>query len=162
MRLEPLVGFFLLFYTYRISFYHFRPLRMLADTYFVLILIVFITCNILYTLFLNSMIPIYPKKCKKCKKSKKKGSGLRLYKKISLFLSVEKHKKRTISNLLLFAWGSLRCLSKHLKEPQVLASNTLLLMYSTPYSVRPEGSEKTTPNRYKFLTLNVNNYKDKH
>ena len=30
-----------------------------------------------------------------------------------------------------------------------------------PYtcSVRPEGSEK---NRYKFLTLNVNNYKDKH
>ena len=85
MRLEPLVGFFLLFYTYRISFYHFRPLRMLADTYFVLILIVFITCNILYTLFLNSMIPIYPKKCKKSKKSKKKGSGLKLYKKISLF-----------------------------------------------------------------------------
>ena len=30
------------------------------------------------------------------------------------------------------------------------------------HSVRPEGSEKTTPNRYKFSTLNVSNYKDKH
>ena len=30
------------------------------------------------------------------------------------------------------------------------------------HSVRPEGSEKTTPNMYKFLTLNVNNYKEKH
>ena len=28
-------------------FYCFRPLRMLADIYFVLILIVFITCNVL-------------------------------------------------------------------------------------------------------------------
>ena len=25
-------------------------------------------------------------------------------------------------------------------------------------SVRPEGTEKTTPNMYKFLTLNVNKY----
>ena len=30
------------------------------------------------------------------------------------------------------------------------------------HSVRPEGSKKTTPNRYKILTLNVDNYKDKH
>ena len=30
------------------------------------------------------------------------------------------------------------------------------------HSVRPEGSEKTMPNRYRFLTLNVNNYRDKH
>ena len=29
-------------------------------------------------------------------------------------------------------------------------------------SVRPEGSEKTMPNQKKILTLNVNNYKDKH
>ena len=50
------------------------------------------------------MIPIYPKKCKKSNKSKKKGSGLRLYKKISLF-KVLKSTKRTISYLLLFAWG---------------------------------------------------------
>ena len=51
MHLEPLVGFSCFFYTYRIFFYRFRALRMLADIYFVLILIVFITCNILYTLF---------------------------------------------------------------------------------------------------------------
>ena len=31
-----------------------------------------------------------------------------------------------------------------------------------PFSVRPEGSEKTMPNSYKILTLNLNNYKDKH
>ena len=73
MHLELLVGFFLHFCTYRISFYCLRPLRMLADVYFVLILIVFITCNILYTLFFfNFMIIIYPKKCEKSNESKKK------------------------------------------------------------------------------------------
>ena len=46
---------------------------MLADVYFVLILIVFITSNILYTLFFkNFMILIYPKKCEKSNESKKK------------------------------------------------------------------------------------------
>ena len=47
-----------------------------------------------------------------------------------------------------------------LHESAVKKDLTLDLL--TIISVRPEGSEKTTPNMYKFLTLNVNNYKDKH
>ena len=47
---------------------------MLADVYFVLILIFFITCNSCTQFFFNFMILIYPKKCEKSNESKKKGS----------------------------------------------------------------------------------------
>ena len=78
-------------------FYCFRPLRMLADIYFVLILIVFITCNILYTLFFKKkkkiMIPIYPKKCKKSNKSKRKVVDLGCTRRFHFFKVLKSTKK---------------------------------------------------------------------